>query len=518
MFKRFLKFLKGDEDVIDQHFEGSYFEHILEQVRPTIATSLEECPDHDPTLLLVVNILKGSMPNTWNQDVRSPLVDKKTPTRRPPPPPQSEDEEAEVSDEEIEAEGIEEVDTLDGPSLDPEEVDEQSDQAWSRITEEIDIAELKEQLAEDPERDNTVEMDRNAVESGLLPRVDAEDVLQAGRVYLGLLLENDRLPSELQLTISETALARDLLLGYFIASTDFEEKARKLLTLVEKKFADGHFSQARLLLQLFHTDENTRITNDRNLFYEDMILRLGIKRRNKVPEEDQRKFRECLSRANSDRNALNEALHLADQKCLVKFHLAYRKDAAIDEWTKALSSSSRPEAAKAFLSVIPPNRWYLVEKSDLSLSKQVEKHVTKNALKNYIINHIRTCYFVLRAVGDTGLEAYLDSFFDWTQEKFGINGTTLMPIVYNRSMADTLTMSEILTEIYREFFEEKANEILEDLPDSESLTQRLVSRLKDVDLGEVAPGYYDLGGLIFDDILEFKYPSKDFGLKLHRLT
>jgi len=514
MFKRFLKFLKGDEDVIDEHFEGSYFDHILTQVRPSIQASLEECSDHDPTLLLVVGILRGSMPNVWHPEMKKPLTDKRTPGKRPPPPPTNTPTHG-VDTAEMEAV----VDNSETDESTLERPEDRKAQAQNRITEEIDISELQEHMADELARDNTVEMDRSALEKGILPRIDSDDVLQAGRVFLSLLLDNDKLPAELQLSISETALARDLLLGYFVGNEDFEEKARKLLSLVEKKFADGLFSQARLLLQLFHTDDNTRITNDRNLFYEDMILRLGIKRRHKITEEDQKRFQELLGQSKED-DSFDELFGWLDQKCLIKFHLCHRTDQEVEEWKEALSTCSRDVAVENFLVAVPPKKWRLVEKVDLPLREQLRLHLGPESTQRYFVNHIRTCYFVLRAVGDTGLEPYLDGFFDWTKERFEVNGTTLMPLLYNRSMADNITMSEILREIHGEFFAEVAQAEMDKMSDDEidAAIQKAIDAFKKMDLGEIAPGYYDLAGFVYDQIFGFKYPAPEFAAKLHRLT
>lgn len=530
MFKRFLKFLKGDEAVIDEHFEGSYLDHILTQVKPSITSHLEECPDHDPTLLLVVGILRGSMPNAWHADMRKPLLDKRTPGPKPPPPPlkpglapaPSEPTLDEGSDADDASELIEDEDAATENTAEfdvPQDLAPESP-IQSRITEEIDISELQEHLAAgDPTRDTTVEIARDAVEAGLLPRLDAEDVLQAGRLFLALLLENDRLPPELQLNVSETALARDLLLGYFVGNQDFEDKARKLLNIVEKKFADGLFSQARLLLQLFHTDENTKVTNDRNLFYEDLILRLGIKRRHKIAEEDLKHFRTLASTATDD-TRLREVFHWLDQKALVKCNLCLRTDAEVDVWKTALAPATRDPAVEQFLKTIPPQRWRPVDRVDLPIRKQIEVHFNDESTRRYVVNHLRTCYFVLRAVGDTGLEGYLDSFFGWTEKQFDLNGTRLMPLIYNRSLSENTPMQEIFNGLYEEFFATKAQAKVKTATQAglDTHIDQTLRFLTKCDLGEFAPGYYDLGGFVYDQIFDFLYPNPEFNSKLHRLT
>ncbi len=39
--------------------------------------------------------------------------------------------------------------------------------------------------------------------------------------------------------------------------------------------------------------------------------------------------------------------------------------------------------------------------------EQITEHICSESLRDFVINHLKTCYFVLRAVGDTGLESYL---------------------------------------------------------------------------------------------------------------
>jgi hypothetical protein len=45
-----------------------------------------------------------------------------------------------------------------------------------------------------------------------------------------------------------------------------------------------------------------------------------------------------------------------------------------------------------------------------------------------------------------------------------------------------------------------------------------VDHLRTCDINELAPGNYDLGALIFDQIMNVKYPSPEFAFKVHRLT
>lgn len=585
MFKRFLKFFRGDEETPEEPFEGSYLDHLLSQVKPQVETQLAECPSHDPLLLAVVGILRYTMINAWSPKLRCPLVDSQSPGPRPPPAPVPPDaivnpapegdetsefevpavlrETAELDVVELDHElgdadtsESEPQDALEEDSSEGEDRQEDSDDSdadaivdeldappaprSTRKTEEIDVEEIRaasrraarDAAGQTMERerieletaDPTVEIDQETIFEAQpkdgRPRVDSEEVLQAGRVFLGLLIENDRLPVELQLSVGETTLARDLLLGYFVGNTDFEEKARRLLTLVEQKFGQGQFSQARILLQLFHTDEQTRINNDRNLFYEDMILRLGIRRRHRMSAEEMKRFDTLLTEASTPPGAQALCDWLGD-KCLIRFQTFNRDPDQVDLWTSIVEASDRQGAHETFLKYLPPRRWRPVgHYPTLSVLDQIVRHVSVDTAREYVISQLKTCYFVLRAVGDTGLEGFLDTFFDWCREIYGFDGTVLMPELYKRSMMDPEPMDVILRDLYDEHFQERTLDMLDGWSDKdvEKAFYRALQRFDDCDLAEIAPGYYDLGSFTYDELFGVQYPYAEFPFKIHRLT
>ncbi len=122
--------------------------------------------------------------------------------------------------------------------------------------------------------------------------LDSEPLLKAGRAYFALLAENDRLPPGEQITEEELALPRSLLLDFFLGRADIQHRAQEVLGLIERKFSERAFQQATILLQLFETDQATRIQNERKLFYEDMIQRLGVRRRHPLSPDETRRIKE----------------------------------------------------------------------------------------------------------------------------------------------------------------------------------------------------------------------------------
>ena len=516
MFKRFLKFLRGDEDAINEPFEGSYLDHLLVKIRPDAEAQLRECPEHDPVLLVVVGIFQATMLNAFQPEIRTPLTDRVSAGPKPPPPPGSADVTNEIPADEINA-GFE-------------------SSKKQRITEKFDANEIQSALAAEESEpvtgeievlvaenirdvDVTSELVRPSDEPDSRPRLDDEPILRAGRIFLEVLIENDRLPTELQLSVNELFSIRDMLISQQLGSEEHGEAVRRLLALVEQKFNEGLFGQARILLALFQTDDQTQLNNDRNLFYEEMILKLGIKRRHRLTEEETKAF-QTLADA-SDDPGRRDALSWLKTNCAVRFHVLLSDESAADYWREFSSISSIAERAQAFDERLPVVRWREVSAiENETVTAQVKRYLTVDAVRAHLTSQLAAAYFVLRAVGDTGLEPVLDTFFDWTEKEFGVNATAVMPELYKRSMSDQAPMTEILHELYVEHFGDSIEALVENFNDEtvENAVAKVLANLKTIDLGEIAPGDYNLGAFVLDVLLDVPYPSPDFSFKIHRLT
>ena len=459
----------------------------------------------------------------------------------------SEEEEGVVPDAEEAAPHDDDEDVEEGVA--PQEVIEETDEfeviSSSEVdeeeeseAEEVDAAQVEEEeefLDEDSELieeitpiEQTAEFDRSALDpesevDDELPRVDQREVLQAGRVFLGMLIENDRLPYDLQLGLEETMLARDLLVGYFVGNEDFEDRAQQLLRIVERKFSEGMFSQARILLQLFQTDRVTRIRNDRNIFYEDMIQRLGIRRRHPVAAE----MKTQLEKIPTGETELLELSRWLDKNLFIKLHLFMRQPQQVHSWRQVGQRSALEGATDNLLKFLPPRRWrpYYLPKEGKEptpelLVERARSHINSDTLNVYVTNQLRTCYFVLRAVGDTGLEGFLDTFFDWTREAFGEDTTRFLPEIYRRSMGEVDTMRGLFLDIYNRFLRKSAEARLEKLTHEEIdvAVKDAIVFMRSCNFDDVAPGNYNFGGFIYDQLFDVDYPTKEFAFKLHRLT
>jgi len=343
---------------------------------------------------------------------------------------------------------------------------------------------------------------------------------QAARAFFSVLAENDRLPLGEQLNITEIELLQHLLVEYFSGMESVRARANEVLGLIERKFSQGAFTQARILLQIFETDAETRLNNERNLFYEDMIMRLGVRRRHEVPEEErddlQGRFFEIM--ADEDAEVRNALKTMADDY-YVTFCLSLRDPAQTDKWQPVLDAVNA-DARTRLANYIPPKRWrHPSTLPHCMLLDMTRAHLEDDAPKRHIQRMLRMCYFLLLASGDTGFEHFIYSFLDWSRDKLGVEGKSVLPIIHRRSVLDEVSLQETLDDVWNEHYAEKMKTFVDRTDNGlQSAWNGLLSRFSMLDINEIPPGHYDLGGFLIDELLGFRQPSTYFGFKLFRLT
>ncbi|MEO1268651.1 MAG: hypothetical protein AAFX99_11165, partial [Myxococcota bacterium] len=352
-----------------------------------------------------------------------------------------------------------------------------------------------------------------------LPEIMAnEPLLRAGRAYLGLLLENDRLPRGEQLTLEELTLPRGLLIDFFGGEVNIQGRAQEVLSLVERKFSQRSFKQATILLQLFETDQSTRMQNERKLFYEDMIQRLGIRRRHPLAEDDItqvhdhfKAIEEALKKGEAFKLknnpepivALAEAMKkpsyaqelrppesfteldltaefefsTAEPSTItqglrdpflpltrsfdwlaarhqINFCVLVRHPAELQLWSTINDLGTTTEGNELTL-FVPPSRWRSpADYTELPLLHLLSFHLSAESLRDYVHSLTRACYFILLAVGDTGLETYLDTYFTWLDNALNIDGTRFVDRLHRDSTLGEQTLGDTIDSIFHEYFEE----------------------------------------------------------------
>ena len=348
---------------------------------------------------------------------------------------------------------------------------------------------------------------------------DAEVDPQAARAYFSVLVENERLPLGEQLEAHELELLRGLLNDYFRGDEEVRMRANEVLSLIERKFSQGAFSQARILLQIFETDHETRLNNERNLFYEDSIMRLGVRRRHEVDRDERDDIRKRFSTASIVRDAdLKKLLGAISKEYYIKLCLAQRDPAAEETWQDLFTA--HPEAAERLLRYVPPVRWRSVDTIEgLSVFEQSRLYLSPQVLQEHILRLIKMAYFLLLASGDTGFEDYIYCLTEWMRSHLDIAPLRVLPRLHRRSVLDELSLREVLDELY---LSDIASAVEERVDISEKKLKaawmKLFAAFATMDINEIPPGHYDLSGFLLDQVLDFKQPEPYFGFKLYRLS
>ena len=338
--------------------------------------------------------------------------------------------------------------------------------------------------------------------------------MAAARAYLSILIENEHLPVSGQLTANELASLRELLFCYFSGSSDVNEKGSQVLGLIERKFSNGNFSQAKILLQIFETNNETRLNNERNLFYEEMILRLDT-----VPTGGRplpASVLESLPDAKTSDEDILKAISACEHAADLQFYLYLRDQAELSRWQDALKSL--PELVQEYLlDYIPVIRWRRLGTLNESLRSQFGRHMTFEMLRRHVQQKLKMCYFILLASGSTGYEWFIFSFTEWSKTHFNVDVREVFPLLHRSGIVDGICLQEVLDIVIERFYGPAMNQLTIQ-PDA--LEKAYVEALRFIilsDFSQIPSGKYNFGDFLLDNILPFHYEDPMFAYRLHAM-
>lgn len=339
------------------------------------------------------------------------------------------------------------------------------------------------------------------------------------RTYAGMLLENDRLPPALQLTPDELKMPRRLLDAFFGGSNSVQREAQAVLNFIEERFSSSRFGQARLLLQLFDTDATTRRNNERNLFYEEMILRFMSKRTGSIGAERESDFQRVAAETMTARGeGIRDLAAWLSHHVGVRLHLFGRAWADDSSWKSALEGM--PDATKNAMRItVPTWRWRPVASTQGSIADALATHVDERGLEPYLVGLTRSAYFVTLAPGATGYEEFLFRYVTWLDEHFSCSAIRVLPDLHRQTTIDEVGLPDALESIHEKYLSESSfgSGVFSQEAIGEALG-RLQRALQAFDPTSIPEGDYNLGGLVFDLLVEFPYEDISQAFRVHRLT
>ncbi len=338
--------------------------------------------------------------------------------------------------------------------------------------------------------------------------------VSASRAYLSILIDNEHLPTQSQLNESELLTLRALLFSYFSGAENTNEKGAQVLSLIERKFANGNFSQARILLQIFETNNETRQNNERNLYYEEMIMRLDC-----VPPKTKPLSAAIIKAAtepDADDEAVLHAFSELEQSGNIIFCLYLRDPDELERWQKSLQPL--PEDVQNYLiDYIPIIRWRKLGTLDGSLMSQFGAHMTFEMLRRHVQLKLRMCYFILLANGNTGYEWFIFAFADWSKKYFDVDVREVFPMLHRSGIVDGMCLQEVLDVTIDRFYVKKMNEIAIPPEALEKAYRDAIQFIFNSDISQISAGHYNFGDFLLDGILPFQYKSPMFAFQLHSM-
>lgn len=346
--------------------------------------------------------------------------------------------------------------------------------------------------------------------------LEEDERAQFVTTYAGMLLENDALPPDLQLSQEDLEKPRALLLAFFGGEGNVQKEASRVLTFIEERFASARFGQARMLLRLFDTDEVTRRNNERNLFYEEMILRFMSERTSNIRDADacRATLAESLS---SPGEALRKVAEVLSARAGVRLHLQVQPPPP-NAWTKDLAKASA-ETQDIVEAFIPGWRWRPVATLPGSFSDHLGAHLGRRRVDDYVLDLVRSAYFVTLAPGATGFEDFMFRFVEWATANLDGVATRILPDVHRASTIDEVPLPDALEDIRHRFVAGSRFESGEF--SREAIQEAAIAvheELAQFDPSKLPEGDYDLGGLIADKLVDFPHVSMVEALRVHRLT
>ncbi len=362
-----------------------------------------------------------------------------------------------------------------------------------------------------------------AADEDVSARVDAAgneaDREGFARSLMSLLLDNDGQPPSLQLTREELEPPICLLAAFFLASSDVQTEANRVLRLIEDKFGGGRFSQAVLLLQLFETDAATQRRNERNLWYEEMVQSFLGSRAGSLSRGDLDTIRDAAdAAAGGDGDAALACSGLLDTLLDVRLHVRCHRPGEVIAW-RAATEGMPTAPRRAVLSVAPSARWRPLHDTGAAPTSSLQQHFERMGVRDYAIRVTRAVYFHIVSPGRNGFEPLILEYMRWLERTFDVVPTRLMPDLHGQMVSEVRGINEALSLLWETHLvgrERVATEFGADaLVDA---TGAAFARIRDMDLEGLCEGEYDFGGLVFDHLFELQHASSEHAFRLHRLT
>lgn len=546
MFEKLIELFGGGAGDEVQQVEGSYLLHVLDEIRPKVREELEREPDHEPLWLVAAEVFRASSGEPLEESpYDGPLED---PDKLVSWPDESEpsaavgddvgniEEDADpdadppgASPEDDTQEFERPDDMSDAPEPEAEGADEIADDLVEEAVE-VEEATAPARPSEPaagpppaPPSDDAETIPPTPEAEGVVDesRIDSPVMLRAARVFLGLLVDNARLPDGLRMPLEDIQRVRTLLLGYFLGKQDVAMRANELMGVVETKFSEEYYSQARMLLELFGVHRETRLENDRKLYFREISMSGMEGRPRRWAVEISGELPERLRAINeADEGGFATFFEWYSDTTGISMDVRARSEEDVEQWRRALEPAKDESEVESCLEVIPPEQWAMPGEFDAPTARVVAHQLDRQHGLAVTARYLKMVYFVLRPGAETGLEPLAERFFDWSESFADVDAVRFLPDLHLEMTQGERMVDDIIEDVCWRHYAEAVEERVADVDEEQAydLLESSVEQLQDVDLAGVPPGHYDLSGFVADALFGIELPSPEYHFKLHRLT
>ena len=348
-----------------------------------------------------------------------------------------------------------------------------------------------------------------AEEAGETPR----DLL---RLYYHLVRENERLPEDDQLSLSDLALVRDTLRATVQRRKDVQRMVDALFRLVQRKVETAHVSQAWLMLQMFDYDRSVRLWNERNLYLEEMTLRFA------EPPAPRDVVAPELSTTDGI-DATVEALTRFGAETGLRLLLFGVDEEERADWAglwEVAAAGGEAGGREDLLEAGRYRKWRpVMESVARDREELIHAVLSPEALRHHLLDHIKAVYFLLLVANPTGWEPFIPSLFGWLYERTDGGSSDLFSELHRSVTMEEASIREALDAVYGARLQPVFSETLAACSSEGVLkaVHGLLRSLSGASLGHVPAGRYSLTGLLLDRLLGVVYPDPRLAWLVHRL-
>lgn len=313
------------------------------------------------------------------------------------------------------------------------------------------------------------------------------------RLWYDFMARHDTLPVDAQLPDASLLMARELVMAFAQGSTRTRSLAAKVLQLMDRAFQDGNLALCEVLLELFDAEENTRRSNERNVFFDRYTRRLFHGRRRLLTPREISRFRDILKEELPLEHAVQKSLEWLNNTAGIYFG-AYQEDPEMRLRFDALSTSQQDALSNVLRVPMPYERFRaLDERLGIALiGQRIAQRMAQRGPYRSMVHTLEAAYFTAVSKGKDESIELLFGLDPWLEHTIGVDSPMMLARIHRAVRKE----NRLLKDAFDLALNEQASKwVISSTFDVQHITELFTNALQlfeDTDLQVVPEGMYDL--------------------------